>query len=123
MSTNGTVFGVYPSTKTGTAANIIAGAFPNNPQSLDILQVINEGGKVIWNLSSAGVASFNPVNPSQGPKGRFTSLLEQRFGNTLAAAIGGAANKQNPLDLIQIYSKQGNKLLLHVSNTGVLTTP
>lgn len=121
MATNGTLLDVYQSNGSGTAAAICAGAF-TNPSSLDLIQVINEGGTVVWNFTSAGVANVNPASPSLSG-GRPTALLKQLFGATLAAAIASAANTQEPLDLIQIYSNVGQALLLHVSNTGVVTTP
>jgi len=39
-----------------TAALAIASAFPLNPQSLDIIQVVAEGGNVGYFLDSSGVA-------------------------------------------------------------------
>lgn len=125
MSTNGTVVGQYPSTGTSTAAAICAGAFTNHLH-LDLIQVINEGGECVWNLTYLGVSNTNPSSPTTGPNGKPLALLTQLFGTNLAAAVGsgsGASNKQNLLDILQIYSKQGGNLLLHVSNTGTVTTP
>lgn len=124
MATNGTLFGVYQSTGTGTAAAICAGAF-DNPLSLDLIQIINEGGTVVWNLTSVGVSNTNPASPTKAPSGAPLALFHQRFGTNLAAAIASPAEgaNGNPQDLLQIVAYNGQGLLLHVSNTGTVTTP
>lgn len=121
MATNGTLLGVYQSNATGTAAAIVAGAF-TNPSNLDLIQVINEGGTVVWNFTSLGVSNTNPASPTSNG-GNPDALLKQLFGSSLAAAIASAANTQEPLDLLQIIDNNGQGLLLHISNTGVVTTP
>jgi len=118
-ATNGTVVGQFPGTKTGTAAQIVAGAF-TNPKNLDILQVVNEGGKVVWNLDYAGVASANPAAPSKSNGNIPTALIAQMFGSTLAAAM---ASNPGSLDILQITQQQGGKVILYVNAAGTVTTP
>jgi len=122
MATNGTLCGVFQTVGSGAAAALFAGAF-TNPASLDILQVINEGGKVVWNLTSAGVATTNPTTWSVGSGNQPQSLLQQMFGSSLAAAIASAFNTSTPLDLLQIIDNNGQGVLLHVTNAGSVVTP
>lgn len=50
------VFYAQPGYPTDTAAHAITAAFPTNPQSWDIIQVIAQGGNVGYWLDSSGVA-------------------------------------------------------------------
>lgn len=70
-----------------------------NPSSLDLLQVINEGGKIVWSLSSTGVVALNPASPTSEP------LLARLQGSSFLNAIGF-----NPasLDILQIRNVGGN---------------
>lgn len=56
--TNGTRIGVFQTnlTSSATTAQLFASAF-TNPSLLDILQVINVGGNIHYNLNYLGVAS------------------------------------------------------------------
>ena len=95
-ATNGTLTGVYQGSSYATAFT--------NPQSLDLIQVINEGGKIVWNLTSTGVAS---------PTGN--ALLGQYFGSSFAAAFTNPSS----LDLIQIVSPVGGNTVNYVDYAGV----
>lgn len=98
-----------------TAAQIIA-ATHSNPENLDLFQVINEGGKVVWNLNYAGVASTNPSSPTM-KAGKPVALLAQWFGTSLAAAHANLTNS----DLYQVNN--GSAVVLHVDYTGTVYVP
>lgn len=107
-ATNGTVVGVFQGASLHTA-------FPTNPQSLDILQVINEGGTVVWNLTAAGVANVNPASPSK-VAGVPQALYKQVFGASLAA---GWTNTSN-LDLLQVVGGTGGAMNFYVDYLGTV---
>lgn len=71
------------------------GAAFTNLQNLDVVQVVNEGGNVVWNLSSNGVA--NPGSTTQG-------ALFTYYGSSFAQAF---MNPQN-LDVLQVVQAGGN---------------
>ena len=81
-------------------------AFPN-VQGLDIFQVINEGGQVVWNLNAVGVATNNPTKPTPG------TLLGQYEGSNFQAAF------PNPyqLNIFQVIS-QGGSVVFYVDYQG-----
>jgi hypothetical protein len=56
--TNGTRLGVFQSSAAhgSTTSQFFSGAWPNNPQSLDIVQVANLGGNISYWLDSTGTA-------------------------------------------------------------------
>jgi hypothetical protein len=88
----------------------LATAFPNN--ILDIFQVVNEGGQIIWNLNYQGVATFLPSSPTPATRlGKFE-------GNTFAAAF------PNPyqLNVFQLIG-QGGAVVFHVDYQGNAVTP
>lgn len=87
-----------------------------NSDGLDLIQVVNEGGKVIWNLSATGVATFNPANPSK-KFGIPQASLHQYFGNTFAQAFTNSSN----LDIFQVHN--GSKVMFHVDYQGNAFTP
>jgi hypothetical protein len=43
-------------------ASNLAAAFPN-PRKLDLIQVVNSGGQVVWNLMPDGAVHTNPSSP------------------------------------------------------------
>ncbi len=102
-ATNGAVHGVFQGAGFSTAFT--------NPSSQDILQVVNEGGSVVWNLTSAGVSNTNPASPT-------AKALWTYFGSSLATAFTNPSN----LDILQIYSGTGETLEQRVSSTGVVST-
>jgi hypothetical protein len=122
LPTNGTLLGEFQSIGSGSIAAIFQGAFAN-PSSLDIVQVVNEGGTVVWNLNYQGVATTNPTSPTLGPGNKATCVLQQMFGANLAAAIASAYNHQNTLDILQIIDNNGQAVLCHVNNNGLVTQP
>ena len=83
-----------------------------NPSKLDLLQVVDEGGKVVWNLTSAGVANTNPAT-STG-----TALLRRYFGSTFSAAFVNPSG----LDIFQVID-QGGAVVYHVTSAGLAVTP
>lgn len=104
-ASNGTVVGVFSGTSLGAAFT--------NPQSLDILQVINEGGTVVWNMTSAGVTNTNPASPTA------TALYQRVFGATLAVAWENLSQ----LDLLQVVNPSGQSVVFHVDYLGTAYTP
>lgn len=109
MSTNGTLVGVYSGTSFA--------ATWDNPSALDILQVINEGGKVVWNCDHAGTTNTNPVSPTK------TALLMTLFGSTVVAAFEGAFQAITDLDILQIINPNGGAAVYHIDSEGTANTP
>lgn len=98
---------VSASAITTSAASTVNAAHPSN-SGLDILQVVNEGGKVVWNMNSAGVVATNPTNPTS------TALLGRYAGASFAAAFPDPTHAQ--LDFYQIT--QGSKIVYRVDYLG-----
>lgn len=82
-----------------------------NPHAMDLIQVVNEGGKVVWKLSSSGVESVNPVTSTQ------TALLGRYEGASFALAFPNPYSK----DVFQIIG-QGDKIVFWVDSTGAAHT-
>ena len=99
-ATNGTMVGVYSGSSYATAFT--------NPSNLDLIQVVDEGGSVVWNLDYAGTANVNPGSPTS------EALLAQYFGATLAAAFDNPSS----LDLLQIISPVGGSVVNYVDYAG-----
>lgn len=99
-------------TGTHTAATATATAHAN-AKGEDLFQVINQGGKVVWNLDSAGVPHTNPTNPTA------TAHLGQHFGSSFATAFPDLVASK--LDIYQIHD--GSKVVYHVDYLGVAYTP
>ena len=78
-----------------------------NPENLDVLQVVNQGGKVVWNLTFNGVASTNPASPTNG-------ALSVYFGSSFAQAFN--TNPDN-LDVLQVV-QSGTKVIFSVDYQG-----
>ena len=80
----------------------------NNPLNLDILQVINRSGRIVWNLDSGGTSNDNPINPSKG------SVLGPFSGASFTLAMS-----PNPLslDVFQIVTP-GEQVIFGVTSTG-----
>jgi len=97
---------------THTATTAIAAAH-TNPTGLDILQVVNEGGKVVWNLDINGNSNTNPAHPTNG------AHLGQHFGSSFSQAFPDAAISK--LDVYQIHD--GSTVVHHVDYLGVSYTP
>lgn len=105
---------VPTSTTTYTAKKAVATAHVNE-QGLDIIQIINQGGKVVWNLDSNGVPHVNPASPSQ-VSGHYRAAFAQYFGSSLAAI-------SNPLNLDLYQVHDGSKVVFHVDYLGNAVTP
>lgn len=106
MATNGTEIGVFQGAS-------LAAAF-TNPNGLDILQVINFGGTVVYNLTSAGVANTNPASPTA------TALFQRNGANSLALAFPG--NSVQQLDLLQVIKPNGGAIVFRVDYLGATHT-
>lgn len=70
----------------------LATAF-SNPRNLDLIQVVNNGGKVVWNLTPGGSININPASPS------VDALLGRYSGSSFAEAFA-----RNPMqyDVFQV---------------------
>lgn len=99
-------------TGTHTAASAISAAHTNS-SSQDLYQVVNVGGKIIWSLSSNGVVTLNPVNPSA------TALLGRHQGTSFANAFPDPTGQKQ--DIYQIHD--GSKVVYHVDYLGNAFTP
>lgn len=86
-----------------------------NEQGLDIIQVINQGGKVVWNLDATGTANVNPANPSK-VAGHFRAAVAQYLGSSL-----GAIPNPQKLDIYQCHD--GSKVVFHVDFNGNAFAP
>jgi hypothetical protein len=84
-----------------------------NVSGLDLYQVINQSGKVVWSLSSSGVVTLNPVNPSA------TALMGRHEGTSFATAFPDPTGQK--LDIYQIHD--GSKVVYHVDYQGNAFTP
>jgi hypothetical protein len=106
--TSPTVGSIFPGSYPGAS---LAVAF-TNPQRLDLLQVVNEGGNVVWSLSASGVASTNPTSPTR------TAVLGQFEGSSFATAFPNPGR----FDILQIV-KPGSGVVFHVDYLGNANTP
>lgn len=97
-----------------TASSAVKAAHVNE-QGLDIIQVVNQGGSVVWNLDSSGTPHTNPTNASK-VAGHFRAALAQYFGSSLSAI-------SNPLKLDIYQVHDGNKVVFHVDFNGNAFTP
>lgn len=76
------------------------GAAVTNPLSLDLIQVVNQGGKVVHKVTSGGTSIPNPATSTNG------ALLGQYFGANFAAAF----NNPSLLDIIQVIKEPAGLL-------------
>jgi hypothetical protein len=104
-ATNGAIFpGPY-------GGSSLATAFPHN--TLDIFQVVDEGGNIVWNLNYLGVATAEPANPTNG------TVLGQFSGSSFAQAFAYNPDQLNVFQLIG----QGGEVVFHVDYQGNAATP
>lgn len=99
-ATNGTVIGQFEGTSWATAFT--------NFSKQDILQVLNQGGKVVFSIDYLGAAHTNPSTPTP------TALYQQNGAASLALAFTNPSG----LDLLQISSPGGN-IVKYVDHLGV----
>jgi hypothetical protein len=86
----------------------------SNPKNLDIIQVVNEGSEVVWNLTSAGVANTNPVVPTT------QALLSRYEGSNFVDAFTNLADN----DILQIIHPNSGAIVFGVTSQGYsYTTP
>jgi hypothetical protein len=80
----------------------------SNPLSLDLIQVVNKSGKIVWNLTATGSVNTNPVSPTTD------ALLGKYFGANFSEAFA-----PNPLryDVFQVVGPSGAGIF-HVDYTG-----
>jgi hypothetical protein len=100
-ATSGTLLGVF-------SGATFAAAF-TNPAGLDVLQIVNEGGSVVYSIDSTGTAHTNPTSPTS------ESLMWRLQGSSISNAF---QNDPSQLDLFQIYSPVGGALVYYVDFTG-----
>jgi hypothetical protein len=90
----------------------LAAAF-TNPGALDIFQVINASGTIVWTVSSTGVVTTNPSTPTT------YSLLAPNYGSSFTNAVG--FNPGN-LDVLQVIN-EGGSVVFHIDSLGTAYTP
>jgi hypothetical protein len=85
----------------------LASAF-SNPRRLDLVQVVNELGKVVWNVTADGEIFLDSRSPTA------SALLGQFRGATFAQAF-----PDNPMDydVLQVAGPDGAGIF-HVDHTG-----
>ncbi len=83
-----------------------------NPSGQDLIQVVNEGNKVVWNLTKSGVSNINPISPTPG------AVLGQFFGANFAQAFPNPYN----LDVLQVVGA-GGAVVFHIDFQGNANTP
>jgi len=91
IPTHGTIFpGIY-------FGSMLTVAFAN-PSGYDLMQVVNEGNQVVWNLTASGVATTNPTNPTSN------AILGKFSGSNFSVAF------PNPyrLDVLQVIDGGGH---------------
>lgn len=106
----GSLSGVVNPPTTGTLYGVYSGSLQTafqNPYSMDLMQVVNEGNKVVWNLTSTGITNVNPTNPTSD------AILGRFEGSSFSTAF----LNPNKLDLIQIQSP-GSSIPFHVDYQG-----
>ena len=88
-----------------------------NPQGLDLLQILDEGGKTVIKVSKAGVVSQNPVSEtSQVLFGRYYTRLKSTA--TIAQIFADVFSQNNAKqDIIQVRA-QGGVGVWHLDYTG-----
>lgn len=86
--------------------NTLAEAF-YNPQHMDLIQVINEGGDVVWNLTFDGDTNFNPVSSTR------KALVGSYFGESFALAFPNPYSK----DVFQVIG-QGDNVVFWIDANG-----
>ena len=89
-----------------------------NPLSLDLLQVLGEGGETLINVSSTGVVTLNPTSQTtQVLFGRYYSRLSSTATvATIFADVWSQNNAQQ--DILQVLS-QGGACAYHLDYLGV----
>lgn len=89
-----TVDAVFPGPYRG---NTLAESFKNSSQQ-DIIQVVNQGGNVIWSLDASGVATDNPSTPTSD------AVLAKLYADSFSEAF------RNPyqLNILQVINQGGN---------------
>lgn len=99
-----TIDTIYPGAYLG--ANLLA-AF-SNPQQLDLIQVVSEGGRVVWSLDAFGTASAFPsfFTPD--------ALIGQFEGSSFAQAFPNPGK----FDILQVKN-QGGGVVYYVDHTGM----
>ena len=85
-----------------------------NPQGLDLVQVVNEGGDIVFNIEDDGTCNVNPISPTTRDNGSPIAVLAQYFGASLAAAFSNPSR----LDLIQIIAPHDGSILAYVDYLG-----
>jgi hypothetical protein len=89
-----------------------------NSQSLDLFQVIGEGGAILISVTSTGVVNKNPVAPTgQCLFGRMQSRLAST-ASTAAIFADAFSQNNNQSDVLQVRT-QGGVGVWHLDYTGV----
>lgn len=80
----------------------------SNPLRLDLIQVVNKHGKVVWNLTARGAVNINPASPTTH------ALLGRYSGTSFAQAFS-----ENPMgyDVFQVVGP-GGVGIFHVDHAG-----
>lgn len=79
----------------------------SNPDSLDLMQVVNEGGDVVWNLTFDGVSNTSPVSPTPN------ALIGKFLGSSFVTAFPNTDH----FDVLQVVN-QGGGIVFHVDYLG-----
>lgn len=90
----------------------VAAAF-TNPLALDLIQVIDDGGNVIFNVDSTGVA-HDPAVSETTRGGVPIALIGQYRGATIAEAFSNPSN----LDLLQIIQPNDGSIVYYLDYLG-----
>lgn len=88
----------------------LANAF-YNPQNLDLIQIVAEGGDIVWSLTATGTATVNPGSHTT------TALLGRYEGASFARAFYNPYSK----DIFQVISP-GDDVVFWVDSTGAAHT-
>jgi len=83
----------------------------SNPQGLDILQIVDDGMKVVWSLSALGVATNNPTNPTPN------AILGKLYGSSFTTSFTNPYN----LNILQVKTS-GGKVVFAIDYLGNAST-
>jgi hypothetical protein len=89
-----------------------------NPLKLDIVQIVNQGGVVVWNLTYLGISTNNPTTWTKSQTGVPIALLGQFFAPSFVEAF----TNPGQLDILQIVAP-GDGMLAHTNYFGVAYLP
>lgn len=101
-----------------SAQTMVGWAAETNPQSLDILQILDEGGKTVIKVSNLGVVTKNPsTETTQCLFGRYYTRLKSTA--TIAQIFADVFSQNNARQDVMQLRGQGENRIWHLDYLGV----